>query len=106
RVILEPLAAAGGQQFELAGVDVRFVGEKIIRHQIDISSEQIVDRGRAAAIRNLRHAELALEHQQFAEEMPGLSLALMAIVDLSGSGARVSDEVLQGRSVRAIEMSG
>src|SRR5262249_53992371 len=68
---------------------------KIIRHHIDISSEQIVDGRRTAAIGNFRHAELALEHQQLAEEMSGLALALMAIVDLSGIGTRISDEVLQ-----------
>ena len=40
RVILEPLAAACGEQFELAGVDVRFVGEKIIRDEIDVSGDK------------------------------------------------------------------
>src|SRR5260370_23489606 len=83
RIILEPLAAAGSEQFELAGVDVRLVGEEIIRDDIDISGEQIVDGGRAAAIGDLRHAELALEHQELAEAMARLAFALMPVLALA-----------------------
>src|SRR6266511_569648 len=89
RVILERLAAAGGEQFELARVDVRLVGEEIIRHQIDVSGEQVVDGGGAAAIGNFRHAEVALEHQQLAEQVSRLALALVSVIDLAGIGTRV-----------------
>jgi hypothetical protein len=51
--------------------------------------------GRAAAIGNFGHAELASEHQQLAEEMPSLALALMAVIDLSGINLRIGNEVLQ-----------
>src|SRR5262249_17352818 len=70
-------------------------GEKIVRHQIDVAREQIVDGGRAAAIGNFGHAELAPEHQQLAEEMPSLALALMAVIDLSGINLRIGNEFLQ-----------
>src|SRR5260370_13983963 len=82
-VSLEPLAAAGSKQFELAGVYVRLVGEEIIRDDNDISGEQIVDGGRAAPIRDLRHAEIALEHQELAEGMAALAFALMPVIDLA-----------------------
>src|SRR5260221_4019988 len=83
RVILEPLAAAGSKQFELAGVYVRLVGEEIIRDDNDISAEQIVDSRGRARTRDGRHAELALEHQELAEEMAGLAFALMPVIDLA-----------------------
>jgi len=73
----------------------RLVGEEIIGHEIDVSGEQVVDGGGAAAIGNFRHAEVALEHQQLAEQVPRLALALVSVIDFAGIGARVGDEVGQ-----------
>src|SRR5262249_16357451 len=50
---------------------------------------------RAAAIGDFRHPEFALEHQELAKKMSGLALALVAVIDLAGIGAGVSNEVLQ-----------
>ena len=92
-VVLEALAAAGGENFQLAGIDILFVGQQVIRTDVDISCQQIIDGGSAAPIRHLGHAEIALEHQKFAQEVSGIAFALVAIVDLAGIGLRVGDEL-------------
>ena len=84
--------AGDGKQLELAGIDVLFVGQHVIRHDVDIAGEQVIDAGRGPPIWNLRHAEVALEHQQRPEQISGTTLALVAVIDLAGVGASVIDE--------------
>src|SRR5688572_14798820 len=81
-VVLDALATAGRKQLQLAGVDVLLIGEQIVGNEIDIAAEQIVHRRRTAAVGNLRHAEFAPQHHQLAEQMAGIALALVSIVDL------------------------
>ena len=94
-IILEPLATAGRKHLELAGIDALLVGEKIVRNDIDVPRQQVVDGGRAAPIGDLGHAEIAFEHQELAQEVAGIAFALMSIIDLAGVGLGIGDELGQ-----------
>jgi hypothetical protein len=84
---------AGGEKLQLAGIDVLLVGQQIVRNDVDVAGQQIIDGGCASPIRDLRHAEITLEHQELAQEVSGIALALMTVVDLAGVGLRVSEEL-------------
>jgi hypothetical protein len=60
------------------------VGEEIIRDHIDVSRQKVIDCRRAATIRDLRHAEIPFEHHEFAQEVPGIALALVPVIQLAG----------------------
>ena len=40
-----------------------------------------------------RHAEIAFEHEQLAEQVSGVALALVPVIDLAGIFPRVGDEL-------------
>ena len=93
RIILEALLLRDRDELEIAGVDIAFVGEQIVRDHVDGAGEQVVDRRLAAPIEHRRHLEAGLHHHQFAEQMPGVGDTLVAVVDLAVIGFRIGDEL-------------
>ena len=100
------------QRPQLAGLDVRHHGRRIVDHAVDLAGDQIGDGGCGAAIGHVRDLHVGGVHEHRKPEMAGGADAGRAEVDLAGLRLGERDELLErlaprtfGCTTSSIDMS-